>query len=180
METGLHPGAGVFVATDVHYLASGAARAAAVVAADAAFSHLAAGRVRLVPDVEPCQPGQFYLRELPPLRAVPGGLTAMALLVAGGYTDLDPDGRPGLGTRAHAEFAVPVTGVAKSAFRTATHAVPVLRGASARPLHVTAAGMPRTDAADLVRHMAGRYRMPGALRRAGTLARTGLPQPPRH
>ena len=90
----------------------------------------------------PCQPGEFCLRELPPLRAVPGGLTGMALLVAGGYADLDPDGQPGLGARAHVEFAVPVTGVAKSAFRTATHAVPVLRGASARPLHVTAAGCP--------------------------------------
>jgi hypothetical protein len=33
--------------------------------------------------------------------------------------------------------------------------MPVLRGNSVRPLFVTAAGMPRTDAADLVRHMAG-------------------------
>ena len=70
------------------------------------------------------------------------------------------------------EFAVPVIGVAKSAFRTATHAVPVLRGTSARPLFVTAAGMPRADAAELVRHMAGRFRVPDALRRADHLART--------
>ena len=49
-------------------------------------------------------------------------------------------------------------GVAKSAFRTATHAIAVRRGASARLLYVTAAGMPRTDAADLVRQMAGQYR----------------------
>ena len=69
-------------------------------------------------------------------------------------------------------------GVAKSAFRTATHAVPVLRGTSARPLYVTVAGMPRTDAADLVRRMAGRHRIPDALRRADTLARNGLPQAP--
>jgi deoxyribonuclease V len=103
----------------------------------------------------------------------------MALLVVDGYADLDPDGRPGPGARAHAEFAVPVIGVVKPAFRTATHAIPVLRGASVRPLYVTATGMPRTEAADLVRHMADRYRMPDALRRAGTLARTGLPQPPR-
>lgn len=34
------PAGGVFVAADVHYLASGAAQAAAVVAADAAFAHL--------------------------------------------------------------------------------------------------------------------------------------------
>ena len=61
-------------------------------------------------------------------------------------------------------------GVAKSSFRTATHAVPVLRGSSARPLFVTAAGMPTADAADLVSRMAGRYRLPDALRRADTLA----------
>jgi deoxyribonuclease V len=61
-------------------------------AADAAFSHLVADRVRRVPGVEPCQPGQFCPRELPPLRAVLGGLTGMALLVVDGYADLDPDG----------------------------------------------------------------------------------------
>jgi len=93
--------------------------------------------------------------------------------VVDGYADLDPDGRPGLGARAHAEFGVPVIGVAKTAFRTATHAIPVLRGTSARPLYVTAAGMSRADAAELVRQMAGRHRMPDALRRADTLARHG-------
>ncbi len=166
------------MAADVHYLASGGARAAAVVSADAGFFRLVADRVELVPDVQPYRPGQFYLRELPPLRAALDGLTGMTLLVAGGFADLDPDGRPGLGAHVHAEFAVPVIGVAKSAFRTATHAAPVLRGTSARPLYVTAAGMPRTDAADLVRRMAGRHRIPDALRRAGTLARNGLPQAP--
>ena len=38
MATGHAVGRGVLVAADVHYLAAGAARAAAVVAADAAFS----------------------------------------------------------------------------------------------------------------------------------------------
>jgi deoxyribonuclease V len=74
---------------------------------------------------------------------------------------------------AHVEFGIPVVGVAKSRFRTATHAVPVVRGASARPLFVTAAGMPAADAADLVRRMTGRYRLPDALRGADTLARVG-------
>lgn len=102
----------------------------------------------------------------------------MALLIIDSYADLDPDGRPGLGARARDQFGVPVIGVAKSAFRSAAHAIPVLRGASARPLYVTAAGMPCTDAADLVRHMAGQYRLPDALRRVDSLARHGL-QPPR-
>jgi hypothetical protein len=65
------------------------------------------------------------------------------LLIVDGYADLDPGGRPGLGAHACAEFGVPVIGVAKTAFRPATHAVPVVRGErSARPLFVTAAGCP--------------------------------------
>jgi hypothetical protein len=53
VDTGTHPSHGVFVAADVHYLASGGARAAAVIAADSAFSRLAADRIALVPDAEP-------------------------------------------------------------------------------------------------------------------------------
>ena len=52
----------------------------------------------------------------------------MRLLIVDGYADLDPSGRPGLGAWAYAEFGVPVIGVAKTAFRVATHAVPVARG----------------------------------------------------
>jgi deoxyribonuclease V len=107
------------------------------------------------------------------------GLDQMALLIIDGYADLDPGGRPGLGSRAREQSGVPVIGVAKSASRTATHAIAVRRGTSARLLYITAAGMPRTDAADLVRHMAGRHRLPDALRRADSLARHGPPQPPR-
>ena len=167
----------MFVAVDVHYLACGAAHAAAVVAADATFSRVLADRTGQVPEVPSYQSGQFYLRELPPLRAVLDGLDGVTLLIVDGYADLDPGGRPGLGAHAHAEFGVPVIGVAKTAFRTATHAVPVVRGeSSARPLFVTAAGMSRHEAADLVRHMAGRHRLPDALRRADALARG---RPPR-
>jgi deoxyribonuclease V len=54
---------------DVHYLSTGA-RAAAVLAADAAFAHVLAGRTAVISRVPPYRPGEFYLRELPPLRAV--------------------------------------------------------------------------------------------------------------
>ncbi len=165
----------VCAAADVHYLSTGGARAAAIVAADASFSQVLAERVAVVPRVPPYRPGEFYLRELPPLRAVLAGLVGLDLLVVDGYADLDPSGRPGLGMHAHAEFGIPVIGVAKSRFRTATHAVLVLRGTSMRPLFVTAAGMPDADAAELVRRMAGRYRLPDALRQADALARAGLP-----
>jgi deoxyribonuclease V len=164
-----HPG--VVAAVDVHYPISGGARAAAVLAADVWFARVVAERVTAVREVLPYRPGEFYLRELPPLRTLLAGMELPRLIVVDGYADLDPDGRPGLGAHVHAEFGMPVIGVAKSPFRTATHAIPVLRGASSRPLLVTAAGLPRADAADLVRHMAGRFRVPDGLRRADALAR---------
>jgi deoxyribonuclease V len=171
----MEAGGCAFVAVDVHYLSSGGARAAAVVAADARLSEIAAERTEVQAEVLPYRTGEFYLRELPPIRAVLHGLSELSLLVVDGYADLDLGGRAGLGAHAHAEFGIPVIGVAKTAFHTATHAVPVLRGTSASPLFVTAAGMSRDEAADLVRHMAGQHRLPDAIRRADTLARTGLP-----
>ena len=91
--------------------------------------------------------------------------------------------RPGLGAHAYAEFGIPVIGVAKSRFRTATHAVPVVRGSSARALFVTAAGMPTADAANLVRRMAGpvpasRCIAPRRHPRAGRSARRHQNRPP--
>lgn len=164
----------MFAATDVQYLPAGAARAALVLASDAAFSSVVAEETALVSpaEVAPYQPGEFFRRELPPLRAVlAAALPDVELLIVDGYADLDPSGRPGLGAHASQEFGVPVIGVAKSRFATATHAIPVTRGQSARPLFVTAAGFPLPDAAALVHAMSGRYRLPDALRRADQLAR---------
>jgi deoxyribonuclease V len=161
----------VFVATDVQYLESGSARAALVGAAVPSFAPITVEKTVGVTSVAPYEPGAFYRRELPCLRAVLDGVPGMELLVIDGYVDLDPSGRPGLGAHAHAEFGVPVIGVAKTAFAAATHAVPVVRGTAVRPLFVTAAGLPVGEAADLVRAMAGQYRLPDALRRVDALAR---------
>jgi len=90
METGGRPDWGVCAAVDVHYLRTGGARAAAVLAADAAFAHVLAERTAVVPRVPPFRPGEFYLRELPPMRAVLGDLSELGLLVVDGYADLYP------------------------------------------------------------------------------------------
>jgi deoxyribonuclease V len=162
----------MFAATDVQYLPAGDARAVLVLASDAAFSSIVAEETVLVPEVAPYEPGAFFRRELPPLRAVLAAtLPNVELLVVDGYVDLDPSGRPGLGAHAHQEFGVPVIGVAKTRFATATHAIPVIRGESARPLFVTSAGLPLPEAAALVHAMSGKYRLPDALRRADQLAR---------
>src|SRR5262245_33759542 len=165
----------VFAAADVHYLRTGGARAAVVVAADAAFSAVLAEHTAVVPTVMPYRPGAFFVRELPPLRAVLRRVRGLGLVVVDGYVDLDPGGRPGLGAHVRAEFGVPGTGVARTRSRPPTRAAPVKRGRSPRPLLVPAAGIPLPDAATLVRHMAGRFRLPDALRRADALARGGPP-----
>jgi deoxyribonuclease V len=66
-----------------------------------------------------------------------------------------------------------VIGVAKTAFHSATHAIPVRRGSAIRPLYVTAAGLPVDEAAALVAAMAGPHRIPDALKRADSLCRAG-------
>jgi deoxyribonuclease V len=78
-----------------------------VVAADAIFSQVLVERTAVVPEVLPYRPGEFYLRELPPLRAVLQGIGGLGLLVVDGYADLDPGGRPGLGAHARAHLALP-------------------------------------------------------------------------
>jgi deoxyribonuclease V len=163
----------MFAATDVQYLDEGGARAALVLAPDEAFSTVTVEERVLVPDVAPYEPGEFYRRELPCLRAVLArSLSNVKLLVIDGYVDLDPSGRPGLGAHAYQEFGVPVIGVAKTRFDTATHAAEVRRGQDAvRPLYVTAAGLPVADAAALVEGMSGKHRLPDALRRVDQLAR---------
>ena len=94
MQTGGRPDCGVCAAVDVHYLRTGGARAAAVLAADAGLAHVLAGRTAVLPQVPPCQPGRFCLRELPPLRAVLDELSGLGLLVIDGYADLDPAAGP--------------------------------------------------------------------------------------
>jgi deoxyribonuclease V len=167
----MSPDPPVYAAVDVYYPAAGGARAAAVLAADPHFATVVGERTAHLSEVAPYRPGEFYRRELPPLREVLAGVERLRLLLVDGYVDLDPTGRPWLGARAHAEFGVPVIGVAKTAFRGAGHSRPVLRGDSRRPLFVTAVGIEPWRAAALVAEMAGRYRLPDALRRADALSR---------
>lgn len=170
--TGAHPDAeALFVAVDVHYVDDSNASAAAVAASDARFSRISYTSTAMVAVEAPYQSGAFYRRELPAVKAVIPASGRLALVVVDGYADLDPDGRPGLGAYVQAELGVPVIGVAKTRFMTATHAARVLRGRSSRPLYVTAAGMPVADAASLVAEMAGQFRLPDAIKLADRLAR---------
>ncbi|PWD52623.1 hypothetical protein C8046_16770 [Serinibacter arcticus] len=170
----------VVAAVDVHYGVNGGATAALVTYADLECSMPLTERVVDVVDVAPYEPGALFKRELPCILAVLEGTSKPSLLVVDGYATLDAAGRPGLGAHASAALGVPVIGVAKTPFRTATHASTVTRGRSTRPLYVTAAGGLDSDgAARIVAGMSGDHRIPTALARVDRLARR-LGQPVAH
>lgn len=162
---------------DVHY-EDGGARAAVVFGAALDVASATLERVVTLAHVEPYEPGAFYRRELPCLRAALATLAEVpALLVVDGYVTLDAAGTPGLG--AHLSRAlgdVPVIGIAKTAYRGAGFAEAVLRGGSRAPLFVTAVGIDPKIAAASVARMHGPHRIPTLVRRVDQLAR-GLATP---
>jgi deoxyribonuclease V len=168
----------VIVALDVDYRERAAPRDSDVVAAAVAFAAwtdaATHAEVIVTSDAAPAAyvPGAFYQRELPHLLGVlalvPPPVDA---IVVDGYVWLEPD-KPGLGARLYEALdkATPVIGVAKTKYASAT-AVEVLRGDSARPLYITAAGIDATEAAAHVAAMAGPHRIPTLLRRVDQLCR---------
>jgi deoxyribonuclease V len=162
---------GRYGAVDVYYPTPGGARAALVVASEPTFADVVGEHVVHLAEVAPYRPGAFYERELPAIAAAVAA-HPLDLLIVDGYVTLYPAGRPGLGTPVHRELSLAVIGVAKTGFRGAAHAIEVYRGGSRRPLHVTSAGLAPADAADLVRAMAGQFRLPDALKRVDALSRS--------
>lgn len=163
----------MIAALDVCYGAQGAATACVLFArwtdASPAGTHLA----RLA-DVAPYEPGAFYKRELPCLLAALAMVEApLEAIVIDGYVYLSAEGRPGLG--AHLFEATgertPIVGVAKTSFTGSPFAEAVIRGESARPLFVTAAGVDQQTAAGWIRAMHGPHRLPTLLKLADRLCR---------
>jgi deoxyribonuclease V len=125
-----------------------------------------------VPRLPKYVPGQFFKRELPVLLAAMKAIGPVEMIVLDGFVRLDDKGTKGLGTYLFDELMgqVPVVGVSKAIF-TGSPGVAVLRGASLRPLFVTAAGLPDEMAAKLVKVMHGTNRIPTLLKRGDTLCR---------
>lgn len=157
------------VCVDVDYREDGA-RAALVAFDDWRDESPIAERVEVIHDVAEYEPGQFYKRELPCLMRVLDGLSPR-LIVVDGYVWLGE--RPGLGAKLFEalEGRVPVIGVGKTEFKSATSAAAVHRGGSTRPLFVTARGIELGEAVEAIRSMHGDHRIPTLLRRVDRLCR---------
>ena len=151
----------MIVCTDVDYRPDGSARAAALLVAEWSDAQPLGEWTRHVDGVEPYLPGEFFRRELPCLLAVLEQVLQVAgplsAVVIDGYVTLDAAGTPGLGAHLYAALgeAVPVIGVAKTAFRGSPHALAVCRGGSRSALYVTAVGMEPGEATRAVQAMAG-------------------------
>src|SRR5262249_54444993 len=152
---------------DVDYRDDGAV-AACVLFRDWPDAGPAAELVERIENVAPYEPGQFYKRELPCLLAVLARVTDPLLaVVVDGYVWLQGEAHTGLGGHLFEALGrrVPVIGVAKTRFASATAARPVLRGGSHRPLFVTAAGLDADEAARLIGVMYGKFRLPTLLKK---------------
>ncbi len=127
-----------------------------------------------VPNAEDYVPGRFFERELPALLASLDQVDEpLEAIMVDGYVWLARE-RPGLGFHLWDARgrSVPVIGVAKNRFAGNDAAIGVLRGASQKPLFVTAVGVSACDAAENVRAMHGEFRIPTLLKRVDSLCRT--------
>ena len=172
----------MIVAVDVDYRANEVV--AAAIGFDTWTDEHSAIEIVITSDAPPApyESGKFYLRELPHIRSVLSLIVPpLTAIIVDGYVwlgatneDLGADltARKGLGAYLHDALgqATPIIGVAKTQFASAT-AIEVIRGASARPLYVTAAGIDPSAAADHVRVMHGEHRIPTLLKRVDQLAR---------
>ena len=70
--------------------------------------------------------------------------------------------------------AVPVVGVAKTRFVDTPAEAELIRGTSARPLFVTAAGLSQDEAKRCIARMHGAHRIPTLLKQVDALCRAGV------
>ncbi len=157
---------------DVDYRTNGACAAAVVFQDWADAQPVDEVSVHLA-KVEAYVSGEFYRRELPCLQAVIEKLPPVEILIVDGYVWLDGPGKPGLGAHLYRALAerIPIVGVAKTRFQGADGVVEVLRGASLRPLYISAVGIPVDFAASQVRAMHGAHRIPSLIARVDRLCR---------
>ena len=118
--------------------------------------------------------GQFYKRELPCiLRFLDQAPWQPDLIIIDGYVFLARD-RMGLGMHLYEAIdkRIPIVGIAKKAFKHNDTALPILRGKSKRPLYITAAGITVQEAAENVKAMSGKNRIPNILKIVDNLSKT--------
>jgi deoxyribonuclease V len=161
---------------DVHYQ-DRKATAALVLFSDWSSETVVAQSAENVDGASAYIPGQFYKRELPcVLSVIRASSCEPSILLIDGYVWLgvNEDGEQvrGLGAHLFDELnqRIAIIGVAKTHYKS-SKAIPVCRGTSRRPIYVSAAGIDVHFAAECVRRMHGKNRLPTMVKLADQLAR---------
>jgi deoxyribonuclease V len=126
-----------------------------------------------IPSFAAYEPGAFYRRELPGVERVLAQVTfTLEVVVVDGYVWLGPD-QPGLGAHLYEVLGrrSAVIGVAKTAYRDNTAAIPIMRPGTKRPLFVTSVGIELHVPAAHVSAMHGEHRIPTLLGLVDRLSR---------
>ncbi len=166
----------MIAALDVHYDQDVVASAAAVIFRDYSNALPDDTITHLVHGVEEYKSGEFYKRELPCLLELIQHIKIpLAEIIIDGYVT-HRDG-PGMGQHLYNEIGshIPVIGVAKNRYSD-TRTVEVFRGKSRNPLFITSIGISPRKAAERIKHMHGRHRIPTLLKLVDRLARESLPR----
>ena len=161
-------------AFDVHYPTNGGANVAAVLFTAYSDAAPAAEYGQRLSSAAGYESGSFYKRELPCILGLMKKIReTLTVIIVDGFVALGK--RPGLGHHLFDALngRLPVIGVAKSGFKGAA-GIEVFRGESTRPLLVTAIGMDPEAAAEEIRTMHGKHRIPTLLKRVDFLSRQGL------
>lgn len=119
--------------------------------------------------------GQFYKRELPCILTLLDLVKEpLDMIVIDGYVYLGTEQMAGLGQHLYNAIAdkTPVIGVAKNEFKGTPKEFEILRGASVKPLYVSAIGIELAQAKHDVQSMYGKYRIPELLKQVDRLSRT--------
>jgi deoxyribonuclease V len=163
-------------ALDVHYHPNETAVSACILFNNWAAPCATRELKTITPNVAPYKPGSFYERELPCLLSALAEIKEpLDAILIDGYVWLSADHKPGLGAHLYESLGnkTPVIGIAKTPFASAA---PILlnRGESTRPLYITAAGIDPHAAANHIKSMHGKFRIPTLLKLVDDLSRRPL------
>ena len=158
---------------DVHYLDN----SAQAVAAGILFEQFSSEKshkeiVKIVDNIQPYTPGEFYKRELPCLLAIIESIEEkIDYILVDGYVTLS-ENRMGLGGHLFEKIPkkIPVIGIAKNKFHD-SNALELNRGESNKPLWITSIGIDNKLAAQYISEMFGDFRIPYMLKKVDSLFR---------
>lgn len=130
----------------------------------------------IIQNIADYEPGQFYKRELPcVLKALEAfDLKKIDTIIVDGFVWLNSEKKPGLGAYLFdaLDRKIPIIGVAKRKFHGEnTFMKTIERGESKNPLFITAEGIDLQKAADCIKNMHGKFRIPTLLKEVDRLSR---------